>query len=177
MSIGGNANYTHIQSHGTPSAFEPGWISQAGSVGPPGVPESSPYKVIDVVVDISDGNPLDFFILGDPIPLNCVVLSYSVIGEIVAGSTGAMESKYTIGFSQFNTINGVIVATGTPVDGVGLGQSTDAGAINVGAVQTTPHTFNTADPNLPVVYINSPVTAGGNRDQGSMRVKLVILCP
>lgn len=186
-SIGGNANYTHIQAHGTPSAFEPGWIAQAGSVGPDGDPQSSAYKVIDVVVDVTNAQAGDFFILGTPIPLNCVVVGYTVDGEnsIQAGSGGA--STYTIGFAEATGTNGTEALPGSAVDGVGFTGAVTAGgipgavgeSINGGTVNVVPTTFTTGSANIPVVYVDSASasTTSGARDKGAMRVKLIILCP
>jgi hypothetical protein len=61
----GNANFTHIQCHGTPSAFTPGWIQQAGSVGPPGEPVVSIEDSINVNVCLdSVSGDTDYFVLG-----------------------------------------------------------------------------------------------------------------
>ena len=59
MSIGGNANYTHIQSHGTPSPFEPGFIAQAGVAGPYGQPVVPLSTIVDVNVDLVDAIAAD----------------------------------------------------------------------------------------------------------------------
>ena len=63
MSSNGNANYTHIQAHGTAGAFEPGFINQAATVGPHHAPVGSPYRVIDVNVDLVGGTALDLIVL------------------------------------------------------------------------------------------------------------------
>lgn len=74
----GNANYTRIQAHGTASAFEPGFINQAATVGPPHGPAEtgSPFKVLDTTVDLRGASTGDIFLIGQ-IPPGCLVTAVS----------------------------------------------------------------------------------------------------
>ena len=51
-----NSRYTHIHAFGTPSAFDPSFVQHAQLVGPyhdAALPNASPFRVIDVNVDVS----------------------------------------------------------------------------------------------------------------------------
>lgn len=78
MSSNGNANYTHIQAHGTASAYEPGFITKAATLGSFNTVQSSTTtNVIDVTVDLLGAISGSLFIIGEQIPPGCVITTVS----------------------------------------------------------------------------------------------------
>ena len=79
-----NSFYTRIQAFGTASAFDPHYITKAGSVGPPNgasCDSSSAQnytKTIDVNVDVSEAFPCKIYCLGNEIPRNCIITNVSM---------------------------------------------------------------------------------------------------
>ena len=100
MSSNANANYTRIQAHGTASAFEPGFINQAATVGPPHGPvqTGSPYKVIDVTVDLTGAVSDREFIIGDALQQGCLIhtVSYDSNNTLDAGNQLAFGMVETV---------------------------------------------------------------------------------
>lgn len=184
-SIGGNANYTHIQAHGTPGAFEPGWIAQAATVGPPGDPQPNPFYVIDVVVDVSHAEAGTFFELADPIAPGSTVTIFSVNGDQSIVNNGDVPSTYTIGFaaaSQPSPIDGSVVPLPTFFAGVGFGGGEVAAkppapvdTINGGITISTP--FLLKENAIPVVYVVTANATKKKRDVGHVHVKFLVFTP
>lgn len=81
-----NSFYTRIQAFGTASAFDPPYITKAGSIGPPngescGSSSQENTTTINVQVDLAGHNMCDIICLGVPIPRNCIPLSVSMNGN------------------------------------------------------------------------------------------------
>ena len=82
MSSNGNANYTHIQAHGIASAFEPGFIYQAATIGRPHRPSvGSSFKVADARVELGGSSGGDLIVLGDALLPGCVITGITMDGE------------------------------------------------------------------------------------------------
>ena len=186
-----NANYTHIQAHGIAGAFEPGFIYQAAAVGLPHgpvLPVGSPYRVIDVNVELGGTKNDDYIVLGEAIPTGCVVQRTS------ANGASSIEDPYVY-VSVFLATAGVAPADPNvptvQIIGTDLLPSTVAGA------QTgLPGTVNggLVSP-LVDVLVPKPAGAGVDADRpvfpvlridtapvapnlgGSVNIKIVIFCP
>ena len=185
-----NANYTHIQAHGIAGAFEPGFIYQAAAVGLPHgpvLPVGSPYRVIDVNVELGGTKNDDYIVLGEAIPPGCVVQRTSANG---ASSIEEKDVEVSIILAT------AAVAPDDPnVPTVPIGdkllEPTAAGVkpglpgfdINGGLVSSAHNILvpkpigggvNVDRPVFPVLKINTaPVANLG----GSVNIKLIIFCP
>ena len=168
MSIGGNANYTHIRAHGTPGPFVPSFISQAGVTGPYGTPVENLYKRLDVNVDIAGALTGAVFDLGDAIPRGCVITQASVNGHRTV--TPGTLATYELGLAA--SAGGTIVLGISPVDApASAGAPASDESINSGLVNSSV-TIVGADtfPVLEVVLQDLTET-------GTINVKIVYYCP
>jgi hypothetical protein len=95
MSSNANANYTRIQAHGTASAFEPGFINQAATVGPPHGPVSvgSPYNVLEATFDLRGAVTNKVFPFGQ-IPPGCLITAVS----FNSNDTLLVDNRFAFGF-------------------------------------------------------------------------------
>ena len=105
--VGLNTQFTGISAYGTPSALEPGWISQAGSVG---LPTENPiqrnesiyttiYSCQDVGGTVSAPAPSSYsnFNIGQ-VPLGCTIVSASLNAH---GSINADSgANYIVGLGE-----------------------------------------------------------------------------
>ena len=97
-----NTRYTRIQAHGTPGAFEPGFIQKSKTVGPYNGTETfpSPYKFLDANILIPKGTDTSkVFVISSPLPTGSVFtsVSYNTYGTEVADNTFKIgEQKVTI---------------------------------------------------------------------------------
>ena len=182
MSSNRNANWTRIRARGTPGAFEPGFVQQASTVGPshgPVLTGGSPYKVIDVNVDITGTNAGDLIILGDAITDGCVFLQQSLNGnstltdEFTTLSAGVSYADVAPADPNVPILSNFAATIG--VFGAGT-INAGAGTINGGVVKVEPETITTgtALPIFPILRItNAPTAPAG----GVVNVKIVIFCP
>jgi hypothetical protein len=173
-----NSNYTRIQAHGATSAFEPGFINQAATVGPQHGPVSvGTSKVIDVTVDLAGRSTGDTIKLGDVIPQGCVITA------VVLNGNGTLEDTVQLVFGigeavppSTSLVPNLVSAiqTSTPVgtpDDVGEDLNGGQGAPKaVVPVPTTPGNIM-----FPVLYLSQLVTSPAQT--GSVNVKVVYFCP
>jgi hypothetical protein len=79
-----NSFYTRIQAFGTASAFDPHYITKAGSVGPPNgascdsSSSQNSTKTIDVDVNLSEASACKIYCLGNEIPRNAIIQNVSL---------------------------------------------------------------------------------------------------
>ena len=164
----GNNFYSGIKSFGTPSALEPGFISQAKMVGPyslPKFPNTFNEKVLDINVDISNtlsselATPLGgkAYILGDYIPAGSVITYVSIIREekLLEANTSCNFSLATPDLSVSEIPNTPpIVAQLIPVRGVDLnGGKIYSFDSNTGLVGPSLTTF------VPILLLTNIVTS------------------
>ena len=93
LSTCNNSFYTRIQAFGTASAFDPPYITKAGSIGPPNgescdsSSSSFPYHLINVDVDVSKVKTCDIIKLGNKIPYGCVIKDISMRSQCTLTDT------------------------------------------------------------------------------------------
>lgn len=169
-----NSRYTHIRAHGTPGAFEPGFISQASMVGPYHAPEPPvyPYLTREVQVNITGASNGKVYSLGAEIAPGSIITAVSVNGynAILPGTT----TTYQLGLALIET--GPIVTVLEPLNiaivaGVPLTPATpNTGLSSVTAVPvTTAATFP--------ILVTPSVGIGSNADVGVLYVKIVYFSP
>ena len=79
-----NSFYTRIQAFGTASAFDPPYITKAGSIGPPNgescdsSSSQNSTKTIDVDVNLSEAAACKIYCLGNEIPRNAIIQNVSL---------------------------------------------------------------------------------------------------
>ena len=188
MSSNGNANYTHIQAHGIAGAFEPGFISQAATVGLPHGPVSvgSPYKVLDVTVDLTGaGTGLPIFIIGEEIPVGCVITGVTFngqntlpVGTVVEFGLAEPVVAPLIGPTTFVAtapfVSAAAVAVPVPPASVGLEPNT--GQAVVGVVSVPVAAGVAGAPQYPAIILN-PAIPNPLVLPASVSVKVVYFCP
>ena len=180
---GGNQFYSHIQAHGTPSAFEPGYVQSAQNLSSP---SGSPFQVVDVNVDLSAGAAINDVIAlaTSGIPYGCEItaVSFAASGSIPSATTefqagyarGTVADPDTPLLANF-TAAGIAVAAGAQpgapsvdVNG-GVGQA----GLSVGVTQAAAP--DDGLPQLPVVVVTVaaiPATPGA-----TLNAKIVYFCP
>ena len=165
MSIGGNSNFTRIQSHSTSSAFSSGLTSLPVSTN-----KLSPYTVIDVNVNIAGALTGAIFDLGDAIPAGCIITQASLngYGSVTPGTT----ATYQLGLSL---TAGTDVVTGlAPVAAavVATAPPGAVGSINAGVATATAATVVAA-----ATYPVLKVVLQDLTETGTVQVKIVCFCP
>jgi hypothetical protein len=91
MSNNGNSKFTQIYAHGTSSALEPSYITHTSLVGPASTPllqDVSPYRYIDVNVDLTGAVAGSIYKVGSAVPHGSVITHVFMNGsETVAATT------------------------------------------------------------------------------------------
>jgi len=184
--VGGNQYYTHIQSHGTPSAFEPGYIQSAhrASGG------SSPFSVLDVNVDLSAGASINDVIAlaSSGIPYGCTItqVSLSSGGSIPSAATAFQAGVAFPAASPADpdvpvvgnfTPAGTATVAGTQpgAPGVDVNGGVAEGGLSVPVTQPAGPTPDDGRQQFPVVVVTGaaiPASAGA-----TLNVKIVYFCP
>ena len=176
MSSNGNANYTHIQAHGTAGVFEPGFIYQAATVGLPHGPVPSPYRVVDVNVDLAGRTALDLIVLGDAIPQGCIITAVTMNGKnsLEAGvilTVGLGEAVLPSTVPTIFTPVQVGTAAVPGVPGADLNGGQAFAVVNF----TVPPPAVAGQLLFPVLQLTNLVT--NPMVTGSVSVKIVYFCP
>jgi hypothetical protein len=160
----GNANYTHIQAHGTPSALEPGFIAQSATVGPYGFPVAPISSSLNVDVNLAGASVNDLFVLGAAIPAGSIFTSVVLNAKdsLEAGAIlefGLAESKVGVDPALSTVFCGVQVGTAAAVSGV-PGADLNGGQvfINGFAVSSVPNPVTTGNLLYPVLKVVTPIT-------------------
>ena len=171
-----NANYTHIQAHGIAGAFEPGFIYQAATVGLPHAPVGSPYRVIDVNVDLAGYSASDLIVLGDALTQGCIITDVTVNGQnsiqtdvLVNVGLGEAVTPSTVP-TLFTPVGAVTVPAASP--GV-PGEDLNGGQAFVGVDFPVPAPA-AAERLFPVLQVTTPIT--DPMVAGSVNVKISYLC-
>ena len=172
-----NANYTHIQAHGIAGAFEPGFIYQAATVGPHHAPVGSPYRVIDVNVDLVGGTKPNLIVLGDAIPPGCIITAVTMNGQnsledgvIVTVGLGEAVLPSTVP-TVFTLVQAGTAAAVPGVPGADLNGGQVFAAVN----SPVPDPSVPGQLLFPVLELTDPITTP--MVAGSVRVKIVYFCP
>ena len=187
MSSNGNANYTHIQAHGTAGAFEPGFINQSATVGlhhgP--VPVGSPYKFLDVTVDLTGAaSGVPIFIIGEEIPVGCRITGVTFngndtlpVGTIVEFGLAEPVLAPLIGATTFVSAAPFVsaAAVAVPVTAASIGQEPNTGQVVVGNFRVPVPTVADA-PQYPAIRLN-PAEPNPLVLPASVSVKVVYFCP
>lgn len=98
--IGGNEKYTHIQSFGTPSAYTPGYISQAGSVGPYRQPVEPITSTINVTVDLVGAVADQYYVIGEAITPGSIVTALAI------NANNSLEAAVKLDFGVLELLPG-----------------------------------------------------------------------
>lgn len=176
----GNANYTHIQAHGTPGALEPGFIAQSATVGPYGFPVAPISSSLNVDVNLVGASANDLFVLGAAIPEGCkftaVVLNAkdSVEAGVVL-EFGLAESKVGVDPALSALFSGVQVSTAAAVPGV-PGADLNGGEVFIAgfAIPDVPPPVTVGNLLYPVLKVVTPIT--DPILEGSCNVKVSYIC-
>ena len=191
MSSNGNANYTHIQAHGTAGVFEPGFIYQAATVGLPHgpvLPVGSPYRVIDVNVELGGTTDDDFIVLGEALPPGCVVQRTSANGDssiedsvaaasVILATAGVAPADPKVPTVQIGTNLLAPTSAGAQpgVPGTDLNGGLVSTIFNVPVPKPAGPGVNADRPVFPVLKIDTAPVAPNLG--GSVNIKIVIFCP
>lgn len=179
MSNSGNANYTRIESNGTPNGFTPGFIAQAGTVGPSGNPISFADNNLDVNIRLVGGATGSVYTIGPPVPAGCVgttaVLNASnSLQAGVALSVGWVEHAPNVAPTASSTFTSIFNGTAAAVPGV-AGADINGGQVSVGLSVAAPVPSTGTNVQSPAVKILNPVT--DPMTTGSVTAKLVYVSP
>ena len=186
-----NANYTHIQAHGIASAFEPGFIYQAATVGLPHgpvLPVGSPYRVVDVNVELGGTTAGDFIVLGEALPPGCVVLRSSAAGDssiedplaeasVILATAAIAPADPNVPTVQIGTdLLACTVAGAQPgVPGTDLNGGLVSTLVDVLVPKPAGPGVDADRPVFPVLRIDTAPAAPNLG--GSVNIKIVIFCP
>ena len=175
----GNANYSRIQAHGTSSAFEPGFIQQAGSVGPYLRPQESPFNLINANCNLVGSKDDDILVVGDALAPGCTFTQVTLNGN------DSVEANFGVqfGFAELNPVTGSLtnyqnVQTPSAAAATGVaGQDLNGGEVFVLSSSITPVLVPVTAGNVmvPVLHVETPVT--DPMTQGSVNVTAVYVCP
>lgn len=171
----GNANYSRIQAHGTSSAFEPGYISQAGSVGPYLRPQESPFNLINANVNLVNASANDKIVVGDALAPGCVLTQVTLNGN----NTLQQGVEVEFGFSELNPVTGSygafssvsVIPGAAEVPGV-PGSDINGGQVFFPAVTVSAPA--TGYVWVPALNVNTPADP---IKKGSVNVTAVYVCP
>ena len=190
MSSNNGNKYTHIQSFGTASAFDPARI-QRSNMAAQSQP-ASPFRLIDVNVNLVGTTAGQVLVLGAALPTGCVIHSGSVNGNssLTTGTTFDV-SIYTPALNPALTPTIPLAVPVSAFTAVGTLPATAAnvntGLVNPAVGMTIPALpsprvvlpasgagFTGVLPAYPVLVV---VGVPGTGNVGNVRVKLVIFCP
>jgi hypothetical protein len=182
MTSNGNAKYTHIQSHGAPSAYEPGFIEKAATIGLfRTIETASPSLVLDVTIDISGAIATSLFVIGEAIAPGCVLVNAS----LDSNNTVPAGTVFTVGTSEPPiapatvtafapaTANGFTAFAPTAVPGV-LGDDPNGSQLVISRA-TVAAPGATGSPVFPAIQLTTVPTP--LEPLSLVRVKLVYFCP
>ena len=177
MSSNGNANYTHIQAHGIASAFEPGFIYQAATIGRPHRPAvGSSFKVADARVELGGSSAGALIVLGDALLPGCVITGIIMDGEdtLVPGVIVSVGLGEAVSPSTVPTIfTSVQESAPAVVPGV-AGQDLNGGQTFAVVGFTVPEPTVPGQPLFPVLQVDPGVVPVS---ESFVSVKIVYFCP